>query len=114
MVMRIAIPITEGRLCPHFGHCEEFALVDVDEFNKQIIRRHTITAPPHQPGMLPRWLREHGADLIIAGGMGMRAQQLFNSKDIQVIVGAPAEEPEALVSDLLQGKLSSGRNICDH
>lgn len=29
--MKIAIPMAGGQLCMHFGHCEQFALVDVDE-----------------------------------------------------------------------------------
>ncbi|NLF18973.1 MAG: ATPase, partial [Lentisphaerae bacterium] len=28
--MRLAIPIADGRLSLHFGHCESFALIDVD------------------------------------------------------------------------------------
>jgi predicted Fe-Mo cluster-binding NifX family protein len=71
-------------------------------------------APPHEPGLRPRWLHERGADVIIAGGMGQRAQQLFAQSGMTVVVGAPAETPEQLASAYLSGTLQAGENICDH
>ena len=112
--MRIAIPIAGGRLSAHFGHCEEFALIDVDTDNKSVVATATAPAPPHQPGLLPRWLAERGANVIIAGGMGMRAQNLFAEQNIQVIVGAPSAEPKAIAEQYLAGTLATGDNICDH
>ena len=112
--MRIAIPLTAGKLSAHFGHCEHFSLVDVDPAAKKILKREEIEAPPHQPGLLPSWLAERGATLIIAGGMGQRARDLFAEQDIQVVVGAPPEPPDRLVSDYLEGKLKVGENLCDH
>ena len=94
--MKIAIPVTNGRLSAHFGHCEQFALVDVDE--GQAGETTLMTPPPHEPGALPRWLHEQGADLIVAGGMGRRAQQLFAENGIQVVVGAPSDTPENIVA----------------
>ena len=112
--MRIAIPLAGGRLSQHFGHCEHFALVEVDPATKKIIKREDLDAPPHQPGLLPPWLAERGADVIIAGGMGQRAQGLFAEQGIQVVVGAPADSPEELVGAYLQGTLKAGENFCDH
>ena len=90
--MRIAIPITKGKLSAHFGHCEEFALIDVDSGQKSIQTKETVAAPDHQPGLLPRWLAEHGANVIIAGGMGMRAQNLFTEQNIEVVVAKRLRE----------------------
>lgn len=112
--MKIAIPVEQGRLCPHFGHCEQFALVTVDPQKKTIMNTDMLTPPPHEPGLLPRWLAEQKAELIIAGGMGQRAQQLFAQNGIQVIVGAPSQEPQALVMAYLAGTLQTGANACDH
>lgn len=112
--MRIAIPLAGGRLSLHFGHCEEFALLDVDTDKKEITNKETVAAPPHQPGLLPRWLHEQGAGVIIAGGMGSRAQGLFAQNGIQVVVGAPADEPEQIAMAYLDGSLEAGDNICDH
>jgi predicted Fe-Mo cluster-binding NifX family protein len=112
--MRIAIPLADGKLAPHFGHCERFALIDVDPASKTIIKREDVEAPPHQPGLLPPWLAERGARLVIAGGMGQRARGLFTGHGIQVLVGAPPETPERLAADYLAGTLQLGANICDH
>lgn len=112
--MRIAIPLADGRLALHFGHCERFAIIEVDDEQKEIIARRDIAAPPHQPGLLPPWLAERGAQMIIAGGMGQRAQALFAQNGIGVIVGAPSEAPETLVDQYLKGTLATGENLCDH
>ena len=112
--MRIAIPIADGQLAMHFGHCEKFALIDVDRETKQITSQKEIDAPAHEPGLLPPWLAEHGAEVIVAGGMGSRAQGLFAEQGIQVIVGAPAETPEAIVQAYLADTLEVGSNVCDH
>jgi predicted Fe-Mo cluster-binding NifX family protein len=55
-----------------------------------------------------------GVDVIIAGGMGMQAQNLFDGQGITVIVGAPSKAPGDLVADYLAGTLVSGTNVCDH
>jgi Mrp family chromosome partitioning ATPase/predicted Fe-Mo cluster-binding NifX family protein len=112
--MRIAIPLADGRLAQHFGHCAAFALVDVDTGRREILARQDVQAPEHQPGLLPPWLAERGAHLILAGGMGSRAQQLFTGHGIQVVVGVPSDTPEALVSAWMAGTLVSGENVCDH
>ena len=112
--MRIAIPVAEGKLCAHFGHCEEFQLVDVDPEKKSITTVKTLVPPPHEPGVLPRWLHEQGADIIIGGGMGQRAQQLFSQQNIVVVTGAPSETPDKVVQSYLSGTLQTGANLCDH
>jgi len=112
--MKIAIPIAQGRLSMHFGHCEQFALVEVDDQSKTVVKTESLTPPPHEPGVLPRWLHEQGADVIIAGGMGRRAHDLFAENGIQVMVGAPAQHPETLVTAYLKGSLQTGANACDH
>jgi ATP-binding protein involved in chromosome partitioning len=112
--IRIAIPLANGKLSTHFGHCARFALIDVDTTTKKMLQREDIKAPPHEPGLLPPWLAEKGAKVIIAGGMGQRALGLFNDQGIMVLIGAPAETPEQLVADYLAGTLRLGENVCDH
>ena len=113
-LMRIALPMAGGRLSLHFGHCEEFALLDVDTESGKVVGQTAHQPPAHEPGALPRWLKEMGADVIIAGGMGQRAQQLFAESGIEVVVGAAAGTPEELVSAYLGGALEVGDNLCDH
>jgi predicted Fe-Mo cluster-binding NifX family protein len=112
--MMIAIPTSGGRLSMHFGHCDDFALVETDLASKQILDTTYLSAPPHEPGLLPRWLCERGAEAIIAGGMGHRAQQLFAQNGIKVVMGAPSADPDTLVSAYMNNTLETGKNPCDH
>jgi ATP-binding protein involved in chromosome partitioning len=112
--MKIAIPVADGRLCMHFGHCQQFALVEVDDAGKAVTATSYLTPPAHEPGVLPRWLHEQGAEVVIAGGMGRRAQDLFSQSGIKVVVGAPPDGPEDLASAYVAGTLEAGQNVCDH
>ncbi len=112
--MKIAIPTANGTVCAHFGHCETFTFLETDKDEKTIEKISTSKPPAHEPGVLPRWLAEQKVDLIIAGGMGMRAQQLFANAGIKVVVGVEGESPEAIAGKFLAGNLSSGKNLCDH
>jgi len=110
----IAVPVAEGRVAMHFGHCQEFALFDVDGKAQKVLNDRRLEPPGHQPGVLPQWLRDQGVNLVIAGGIGSRAQGIFASYGIEVIAGAPPEPPEAVVQSFLEGRLEAGQNICDH
>ena len=112
--MKIAIPISDGSLATHFGHCESFALIDVELEQRSVLGRQDVTAPPHEPGLLPRWLAEKGVEMIIAGGMGHRAMDLFVKNGIKVFTGASVAAPEQLVENFMHGSLSMGANLCDH
>ena len=112
--LKIAVPVTSGLLSSHFGHCEHFVLFDVEPDGKTPCNRQVLTPPPHEPGTFPRWLNEQGATVIIAGGMGSRAQSLFEQNAIRVVVGASSHVPDTLVRDFLEGRLTTGANICDH
>ena len=112
--MKIAIPTANGLLCMHFGHCEVFTILDIDPESKTVVSTEELVPPPHEPGVLPAWLAEVGATAIIAGGMGMRAQELFAQNNIQTIVGAQPAEPKAIVEAYLAGSLTTGANACDH
>jgi len=112
--MKIAIPLTNGKISAHFGHCEQFAIVDVDIDKKEVKSSELVTPPAHEPGLLPRWLSELSVQLVIAGGMGQRAQMLFNENNIDLIIGATDNTPQELVEQYLNNQLESGQNICDH
>ena len=110
--MKIAIPIAEGKLTMHFGHASEFCIIDVDEKTKEIKEKQMLTPPAHEPGVLPKWLGSLNANIIIAGGMGQMAINLFNENGIKVVIGAPSEEPEKIVSAFLEDTLKIGSNVC--
>ncbi len=112
--MKIAVPAANDMMCPHFGHCEQFYIFEVDKEDKIIKNVEKLTPPPHEPGLLPKWLGEKNVNLIVAGGMGVRAQNLFIQNGVEVITGASIKEPKALIEDYLNENLSTGANMCDH
>jgi ATP-binding protein involved in chromosome partitioning len=114
VIMRLAIPVQDGHLSRHFGHCERFALIDFDPKSGTVTEKEEVKAPPHEPGLLPRWLAGQGVNVVIAAGMGPRAVSLFAEHGIQVIVGAQAETPGRLVAAYIAGELKTGENVCDH
>ncbi len=110
--MRIVIPTTKGKLSEHFGHCEKFALIDVEE--DRIKSKESHLPPPHEPGVIPKWLHGLGANTVIANGIGSRAIDLFAQIGIQVFTGAPTLTPEELVESYLHETLMANENLCNH
>jgi ATP-binding protein involved in chromosome partitioning len=112
--MRIAVPVADGVLCAHFGQCAMFAMFDVDAGGTAIADRRDVTPPHHEPGVYPRWLAEQGVTVVVAGGMGSKARNLFEERGVQVVLGAAEREPESLVKLYLEGLLPQGGYVCDH
>lgn len=112
--MRVAIPCDGQQVAEHFGHAAQFIFFDTDPDSGKITKEETVEAPPHQPGMLPQWLAQHGANVVLAGGMGGRARQLFDQQGINVVVGVTTGTPRQAVEAYLKGALSAGANPCDH
>lgn len=112
--MKYAVPVSGGMMSPHFGHCEQFAFFEVDEQEKEITGKELIASPEHQPGLLPVWLADKGADVVIAGGMGPRAVDLLQQRGIDVVLGTVESDPEQAVRSHLKGALITGQNVCDH
>ena len=108
----LVVPVSGGKLASHFGHCEQFAFMETQ--NHKIAGTDMRTPPAHEPGVLPQWLYDQGADVVIVGGMGERAQELLREKGIEVIIGAPMDPPESLANQYLSNTLVSGANVCDH
>ena len=110
--MKIAVPTEDGRLAGHFGHCACVTLFTVSD--DKVVDERVLHTPPHKPGLFPVWLQEHGADAVVAAGMGQRALALFSSAGIHVIVGASSATPAELVSAYISGTLTDGENTCSH
>ncbi|MFA7125655.1 MAG: NifB/NifX family molybdenum-iron cluster-binding protein [Sphaerochaetaceae bacterium] len=112
--MKVAIPTANGMLTAHFGHCQAFTIFEVDCEKSKILNTSELIPPPHEPGVLPRVLGENGIDVVIAGGMGSRAQQLFAERGITVIPGAPSLPAREVLERYLANTLETGDNACDH
>ncbi|MBW1803772.1 MAG: ATPase [Deltaproteobacteria bacterium] len=101
--MRIAIPVLKGRLATHFREFKQVTLLDAE--NKEIKERKRLTRPIIELWMLPRWLRDHDVDLIIAGNVNERATSLFQKAGIKIVTGAPPLPPEEVVQKYLTDTL---------
>ncbi|WP_282038309.1 NifB/NifX family molybdenum-iron cluster-binding protein [Saccharicrinis aurantiacus] len=113
MTKKIAIPINEaGVLDAHFGHCKFFAFITVK--NGNIKSEDKLVPPPHEPGVLPQWIAENGASDVICGGMGRKAIDILNNKQVNVFVGAPQEDTKTLVESFLNNTLTFTANYCNH
>lgn len=113
-VMRIAVPTQDERLTSHLGHCGEFMLFDCDREARSVKRVTRETPPQHAPGVLPEWLAAQGAQVVIAGGMGQRARQLFEHHGVEVHLGVAEGPAMSIVKAFLDGRLQTGVNRCDH
>jgi Mrp family chromosome partitioning ATPase/predicted Fe-Mo cluster-binding NifX family protein len=113
---KIAVPVSGGKLSAHFGHCEQFVIFAArgGPGKAEVEAVGALEAPPHKPGLLPAWLNERGVDVVIAGGMGSRAQGLFSQAGIEVVVGASGDDPRNIAQSYVNGTLEAGENACDH
>lgn len=111
--MKIAIPTDRGQVSAHFGHCEEFTVYDVNESQKKVNSKEVIKNPGHEPGFLPVFLAKQHVNCIIAGGMGLKAKQLFDQNNIETITGAAGTVDEVM-QEYLSGNLVSKEKYCEH
>jgi len=107
--MKIAVASEGKMVTEHFGHCEGFTIFETE--NNQIENGEFIPNPGHKPGFLPVFLHDKGVEVIISGGMGGSAIDIFNEKGIEVITGASGDAETAAIS-YLQGKLKSTGSVC--
>lgn len=109
--MKIAISTERGYVSAHFGRCPAYTLVEIQD--GRVVAQEEIENPGHQPGFLPQYLSKKGVEVIIAGGMGPRAQGLFAEKNIQMIIGVQGPIGE-VVEKFLRRDLEAGADLCDH
>lgn len=108
--MKIAVASMSGKVSEHFGHCEGFDIFDTE--NNKIVKNEYVENPGHKPGFLPNFLNENGVKVIISGGMGGGAIDIFNEKGIEVITGASGDA-KAAVEQYLLGNLKSTGSVCN-
>ncbi len=112
---KIAVPILNGQFSSHFGGSEGFAVYEVDESTGTVTGRTVHAAPGHVRGAFPGYLSREGVDVVIAGGMGPRAVQIFEANGIEVVLGVTGGDPDTLVAQYLQGTLAATGESChDH
>lgn len=107
--MKIAISTDGGQVSAHFGRCPEFTIVKIE--NGKVVEKEVMPNPGHHPGFLPQFFSERGVEAIIAGGMGMRAQGLFDEMGIKAIMGVAGSIDE-VIEKIADGTLEGGESLC--
>ncbi len=106
---KIAIAVDGNSVSAHFGRCPSFAIIELED--KKVINQEIISNPGHHTGFLPEFLAEKGVQIIICGGVGRKAIDLFSEKGIKPIVGVTGEIDEA-VEQYIRGQLQDGDSFC--
>jgi predicted Fe-Mo cluster-binding NifX family protein len=109
--MKVCIPIEGTLVSQHFGHTPEFLIVTIED--GKVVSRKVEKSPGHEPGLLPKLMASWGVTHVITGGLGKRALDMFNERNIAVISGIQGPAEQALQA-FLGGKLVAGENLCDH
>lgn len=111
-MIKIAVASDEEMVTEHFGHCNNFNIYEAS--NGNILRSESVANPGHKPGFLPNFLNDLGVKVVISGGMGGGAIEIFNEKGIDVIVGAKGSA-RAAAEAYIAGTLKSTDAVChDH
>ena len=109
--MRVAISIDtndglDSIVAHHFGRCPFFAFVDVEGNEAKAVE---VVENPHyahhQPGMVPGFIHEHNANVMLSGGMGRKAIDFFQQYGIETATGATGTVRNAL-EKYMNGELS--------
>jgi predicted Fe-Mo cluster-binding NifX family protein len=108
---RIAVPSNgsggmDGQRSGHFGHCDVFTLIDVE--NGEIKNVSTIQNQEHVQGgcMVPvNLLAAHNVNALIVGGIGMRPLMGFKQVGIAIYHDSQRPEIKPVVDDLIAGRL---------
>lgn len=108
-MVKIVVASENEMVTEHFGHCLNFNIFEAE--NGRIVKSESIPNPGHKPGFLPNFLNDMGINVIISGGMGSGAIEIFNEKGIEVIVGASGEA-KAAAEAYLKGSLKSTGSVC--
>lgn len=108
-MLKIAVASENDIVTEHFGYCANFNIYEVE--NNQIVKSESIPNPGHKRGFLPNFLNDLGVNVIISGGMGGGALEIFNEKGIEVIIGVSGLAKTA-VEKYLQGSLKSTVTFC--
>ena len=110
--MNIAVTYENGQVFPHFGHTEQFKLYEVEE--GRVVSNRVVDTNGSGHGALAGFLRDHGVDALICGGIGGGARNALAQAGIQLYPGASGDA-DSQVEALLAGRLVYDPDtVCAH
>lgn len=110
--MKIAVTFENGNVFQHFGHCEQFKIYETD--SQTVLSSQTVSAVGSGHGALAGFLKDHGVDALICGGIGGGARTALAEAGIQLYPGVTGSADES-VAALLGGTLAFDPDTtCSH
>ena len=108
-MQKIAIPVLNHKLSPHFSSSPLFKVFLVD--GQTIRKESSVPLPSQLSESLPVWLAKKGITDIITKQIEQGDINVFNQHKINVFVGVKPETPRALVQDYIDGTLETHDNL---
>ena len=110
--MKIALPSRKNMIDDHFGHCEYFTVITINE-NNEITERETVESPQGCgcKSNIASTLAKSGVTLMLAGNMGEGAMNVLRNNGIQVIRGCSGDI-ETVASQWIEGSLKDSGDSC--
>lgn len=110
--MKIAVTYENGQVFQHFGHSEAFKIYEVVDGAVQSAAVVPTNGSGH--GALAGFLKAHGVDALICGGIGAGARNALAQAGIDLYPGVQGEA-DACVAALLGGTLDFNPDtVCSH
>lgn len=112
--MKIALPTRDGMIDSHFGHCDHFTIMEIND-NKEIVSTSKLESPQGCgcKSNIASTLAELGVEWMLAGNMGQGAVNVLNGQNIKVVRGCSGEV-EAVANEWLKGNVADNLIACDH
>jgi predicted Fe-Mo cluster-binding NifX family protein len=112
--MKIAIPTRDGNIDDHFGHCDHYTIMTLDD-DKNIVSKERMDSPEGcgcKSDIAPV-LAEKGIKVMLAGNMGQGALNILKGVGIEVVRGCSGPIDE-VAAKWLAGELQDNLITCDH
>ncbi|MCU6735747.1 NifB/NifX family molybdenum-iron cluster-binding protein [Diplocloster agilis] len=110
--MKIAVTYDNGEVFQHFGHSEQFKIYETD--SNSILSSKVVDTNGSGHGALAGFLKDHGIEVLICGGIGGGARTALAEAGITLYPGTKGSADEQ-VKALLAGNLNyQPDTVCEH
>ena len=109
--MKVAIACDRDVVSDHFGRCEKYVIFETHE--GKLKNTYDLENPGHQPGFLPKFLKDKGVEVLITGGIGPRALKIFDLCGIKVVASVSGRVQD-IIDKFCKGELKGEPKPCRH
>lgn len=113
--MKIAVTFDNGNVWQHFGRTENFKFYDVA--GGKVVASEVLSTDGQGHAALAGFLKEHGADVVICGGVGAPMIGHLSENGIKAVPGVTGEADKAVeeyLAGTLQGDEAAVHAGCHH